>query len=373
MDYATALRQGMPGTPSGPAIRGYFPDGSPIPDLSDMETFGSQGFVEGAKRLLKEEAPTMAGFLAGPAMGAAGRAIAAHPGMSAALLATIGLGAAEAGPKLTRRQQREVEMERQRLEAQANADKMRMEAETEAERQRAANAADIEARKAAQASERAEYDRQVGLAEAARDKELGRVRRFSDTGVGEAFESLGGLAPFLAGIAGGGLSRMATGPGSSMMGKVLKDYVLPVATGTAAGFTAANAPLAYDAFYTDPDNPEKAAYSAYARELPASHPRKQEFSDYAAGLPDKNPIREQASEEFYGDFGPRLGMSLIEGGGGALMGSDAVRAGARRLLGGGAGSGAAETRPHWARQTRNKGQFGPYPENVKARSGRKGR
>jgi hypothetical protein len=367
MDYATALRQGMPGTPSGPAIRGYFPDGSPIPDLSNMETFGSQGFVEGAKRLLKEEAPTMAGFLAGPAMGAAGRAIAAHPGMSAALLGTIGLGAAEAGPKLTRRQQREVEMERQRLEAQANADKMRMEAETEAERQRAANAAEIEARKAAQASERAEYDRQVGLAEAARDKELARVRRFSDTGVGEAFESLGGLAPFLAGIAGGGLSRMATGPGVTTMGKLLKDYVAPVAAGSLAGFTATNAPLAYDAFYTDSDNPEKAAYSAYSRELPQGHPRKQEFSDYAASLPDKNPVREQAGEEFYDEFGKRLGMGIIEGTGGALMGSDAVRAGARRIFGAGGVSNADATLPHWARQTRNKGQFGPYPENVKKR------
>jgi hypothetical protein len=239
-------------------------------------------------------------------------------------------GDSEAGaPRLTKAQRRQMEMDRIRGE-QETAEKLRlMEAETQQAKQRGANDAEL----AALAEKQAEYQRQVKMAEAARDNELSRDRRFSDTGVGKVFQAMGGLAPVAAGLLGGGLSRLATGPGKGLTGQVVKDYALPALTGTAAGFTAANAPLAYDAFYTDPDNPQKAAYQAYSRELPQGHPRKQEFGEFAKGLPDKNPVREQAGKEFYDDFGKRLGMSAIEGGGGALLGSDSVRSVAKALLG----------------------------------------
>jgi hypothetical protein len=104
----------------------------------------------------------------------------------------------------------------------------------------------------AKAKAQEEYDRQVSAAEAARDKELARDRRFSDTEVGKLWDKTGGLAPVLAGTVTGALSRSATGGGSAM-----HNYALPAGLGALAGVGAANVPLAYNTLFTEPDNPQK--------------------------------------------------------------------------------------------------------------------
>ena len=184
-----------------------------------------------------------------------------------------------------------------------------------------------EARLAAEkaAAEQAEYQRSIQRAETMRDTELARDRRFSDTEVGKVFDATGGLAPVAAGVAGGAIGRMAHGPPNSMLSR----FAVPAVEGAGLTFTAANVPLLYNALLTEPDNPEKAGYMAYARELPPGHPRKQEFMDYAQGLPDQNPVREQASREFYDEMPKRAIMSAIEGGLGGLLGANVVNVGSR--------------------------------------------
>lgn len=167
-----------------------------------------------------------------------------------------------------------------------------------------------------------EFDRSVKTAERARDKELGRQRRFSDTEVGKVWDKTAGLMPMVFGAGLGGLSRAASGGGSG-----LKDYGLPAIFGGIAGAASSNIPLAYNAFFTEPDNPERRAYEAYARELPPDHPRKQEWSTYAAGLPEANPVRKAASDELYDPIKAleRMGFGGLEGAGGGLAGADMVR------------------------------------------------
>jgi hypothetical protein len=300
-----------------------------------------------------EQLPANAAMMAaGPVLGGVGRAVMAAPRVAAGVLGTTGLltSTTEAGaPKLTKAQRRQMEMERMRLEAEGQAATQRMQAETEALKARGANDAEIAAQRQKQEAEQHEYVAAVRRAEMARDNELGRERRFSDTTVGKTMDAMGGLAPAAAGLLVGAATRGASGPGG-----IVKNYIAPAAAGALGGITAANVPLAYDTLYTDPDNPEKAAYGAYARELPPGHPRKQEFGNYAASLPGKNPVREHAAEEFYdpSKIAERATLGGIEGIGGGLVGADAVRIGGRfrdyfrgapNAMQGGAGSPSAPT------------------------------
>ena len=173
-------------------------------------------------------------------------------------------------------------------------------------------------------SRQQEYDRAVSKAEMARDHELARDRRFSDTEVGKIWDKTGGLAPLAAGALTGAMSRTATGGGNPL----LYNYALPAGLGTMAGASAANVPLAYNALFTEPDNPQKRAYEAYARELPPAHPRRGEFEAYAQGLPEANPVRTSAAKEFYDPvkLAERLGMGGAEGFLGGMIGGDIPRA-----------------------------------------------
>jgi hypothetical protein len=193
-------------------------------------------------------------------------------------------------------------------------------ADAEARAKERTLAAESEAAK--KASERAEFDRAVGTAERARDTEMSRSRRFSDTEVGKVWDKTGGFAPALIGAGLGGLSRAATGGGSN-----LYNYGLPAALGGIGGAAASNLPLAYNAFLTEPDNPERRAYEAYARELPPNHPRKQEWADYARTLPEANPVRATAAAELYDPVkaAERVTYGAIEGVGGGLAGADLMR------------------------------------------------
>lgn len=231
-----------------------------------------------------------------------------------ALLAQIRDLQTKASANVPGRSRKESEAIRERYQQQAaeavNAFNAAVAADAEAERDR----------------EKGNYDTAVGRANSVLEKELGRDRRFSDTNVGQIFEKMGGLAPVAAGLAGGFVSRAATGPGKTTLERIANDYLLPIGEGAALGFTAANVPLLYNGFYTEPDNPQKRAYEGYARELPPDHPRKREMTDYAASLPEANPVRESALSEFYGEMGKRALSSGIEGAGGALFGSGLWRA-----------------------------------------------
>jgi hypothetical protein len=229
--------------------------------------------------------------------------------------------------ELTRRQKREMEMRRQEEDTKVQAEIRKIEAQGKASAQLEAEKMRIEAEAAAKASKRGEYDRAVQNAESVRDKELARVRRFSDTEFGKVYDKTGGALPFLAALGGGALHRAARGGSASIMDK----YILPAAEGTGLAITANSIPLAYDAFLTDADNPTKSAFSAYSRELPPEHPRKGEFADYASSLPDRNPVRAAASEEFYDEFWPRVGISAMEGIPAALTGANLDRIRGRAL------------------------------------------
>lgn len=200
-----------------------------------------------------------------------------------------------------------------------------------------------------QSRERAEYDRRVANAERIRDEELGRARRFQDTNVGKVFDATGGYAPLVAGVAAGGLSRLATG-GSRPS---LYNYALPAAEGGAAGALTYNIPLAYDAFLTPVENPERRAYSAFARELPMNHPEREQWTNYAAGLPEANPVRRNASQEFYdpGRMAERMIVGAGEGILGGIAGSSAIRTGARILPGGRPPAGPSPSSPGPSPQT----------------------
>lgn len=242
---------------------------------------------------------------------------------------TAGLGMAEAlrrdlgleffgdtnAQSLTRKQKREMEMERQRQDAQAKADIQRIEAEArakaglEVEKDRiAAEAARRAAEAKIEATKRAEYDRAVIKAEASRDKEMGRITRFSDTETGKVYRKVG-AAPYLAALGMGALGR-SVAKGSGPMAK----WGFPALEGTGGAFTATNWPLLSDGYFgTDSDNPEKAAYKAYARDLPAGHPEKESAATYATGLPDVHPIRSTAQKDLWDGFLGRLGSSVLEG------------------------------------------------------------
>lgn len=170
--------------------------------------------------------------------------------------------------------------------------------------------------------EREEYGRSVRNAESARNTELARERRFSETNTGRLFEETGGLAPMAMSMPFGMLSRAASGGGSRV-----KDYLMPALAGGGAGITAANVPLAYDSLYTEAENPQRRAYEAYARELPPTHPRRQEWMDYARSLPEENPIRREASRQLYDPMllAKRTGLGAVEGVLGGLGGAELWR------------------------------------------------
>jgi hypothetical protein len=184
------------------------------------------------------------------------------------------------------------------------------------------NAARVGTESNAAAQKQGEFDRAVKNAEALRDKEFARDKRFSDTVTGQVYDKTGGIAPGLIAALTGGLSRSATGGGSGPISSGAYNYGLPAALGVGAGVAGANLPLAYNALYTEPDNPRKRGYEAYAENLPPDHPRKAEFEAYARGLPKENQVREAASTELYDPqkFKERAILGAIEGVTGGLLG-----------------------------------------------------
>lgn len=165
----------------------------------------------------------------------------------------------------------------------------------------------------------AAYDAATADATAARNKELGRVRRFSDTAFGQVYDKTGGAAAMAAAMLGGAMHNMKFGSDGA-----LNKLVLPALEGTGLAYSANTLPLAYDAFLTPADNPEKTAAATYGRLLPEGHPDKAKATAYGSDptVPDVNPVRVAASKEFYDQFLERLGISAIEGIPSALTGAN---------------------------------------------------
>jgi hypothetical protein len=222
---------------------------------------------------------------------------------------------------LTRKQTREQEMRDREAARQREAEANRIRLESEARRAEADAAAVREAEAERKRKEQEEYNRAIGFAETARDSELERRHSFEDTNVGKIYRETGGAAPFLLAAGLGGFARAGLG------GNALGKYVVPAAEGALTGTIGTGLPLVYDAYMTPAQNPEKAAYQAYARELPPSHPRKQEFTDYARSLPEENPVRPLAREELRSPS--RMAISALEGAGSGVSGATVVNAFAR--------------------------------------------
>jgi hypothetical protein len=285
----------------------------------------------------------LADFLAGPSIPNAtnlGVELGTTAMRPAAVLGSVGAGygaaalkdlgafdmEAQAQQKLNRKQRQELEIERQREE---RASRLRREE------------ADAEAKRKLETSQKTagqeEYNRAVERSEAAYKREMDRDWRFDESNVGQVWRGTGGLGPALVGFGLGKLSRAATGPGETTLGKVVKDYVAPTTAGAVGGGISANLPLVGEALYAPAYNPKKAAYEARAEELPSNHPRRNEYIEYAKSLPEKNPVRTNASDEFYdtAKLKERMGIGALEGASGGLAASDLINALAR--LGRGAG------------------------------------
>jgi hypothetical protein len=204
---------------------------------------------------------------------------------------------------------------------------------------------DARNKEAAGRAERQEYDEAVDYAGKVRDDALAKDFRFQDTELGKTWNEISGVAPFGAAFGAGALTRLGTGPGQSFAGKVVKDYALPIVSGTGAAFAAQNVPL-FANMGAPANNPQKEAFLAYARELPQGHPRKQEMMDYAQRLPDENPVQSEAYDQFNEGLGKRLGVAALEGLTFGKLGASAVNVGGRayraatgQASGGGASGG----------------------------------
>lgn len=185
------------------------------------------------------------------------------------------------------------------------------------------------------AANQQEYDRAVRGAESAlAEARRARIPPFRETNVGQLYEMTGGVTPAVAGFGASALARL-----------VGRGRPEAVAEGVLAGAVTPNAPLVYDMLTQPTYNPERAMYSAYARDLPPEHPRRQEWTNYAQRLPEENPVRRQASDEFYDLWraAERTGMGALEGLAAGFPGanlaeggrwiSDSIRSGLGRVPG----------------------------------------
>lgn len=172
------------------------------------------------------------------------------------------------------------------------------------------------------ATERADKNLEVAKQSA---KERAASRNFSNTAVGQLYDKAGVVSPLLATTFLGAAAKV---PRNAEPG--LGTYL----GGAGLGVMGANYPYLHNmiAQGQEPLNPEKVAYSDYARDLPPEHPRREEWKNYASSLPDENPVATQAHNAMWSPLAlaERTGLGVIEGlsgvhGGKILM--DAVKSG----------------------------------------------
>ena len=199
----------------------------------------------------------------------------------------------------------------------------------------------------------------VQRAIAARDQILAeRPKKFSETRTGQVYDELGMVAPMIPAAIGGGLAASglrAAGAGH----KAVTGTSMGV--GGLAGGLAGNWPIGHELMSAPSFNPEKRAYQAGAREMPASDSRQAEWRNYAQGLPDDNPERAQAMNQLLNIplTVKRSAFPIAEGvlaGWGAADLPGAVG----RLIGRGTGSAPGNTAGH----TTGQGGGGGGPQNL---------
>lgn len=278
--------------------------------------------------------PTMRGVQAGMGALAAGYGIAGGRDMG---LFDIGAQAQALTPDQQKRRQ-ELQRRVDRANWRTGTERRQIEGELNTLRE-----IEAEYAKRQNAGAQEEYSRAVKTAETARDDALARDRRFSETEMGKIWDTTGGWGPMAAGAGLGALSR-AVNRGSGAMA----DYVAPGLIGGVTGAAANNIPLAYNAFMTEPDNPQKVAYESYARELPDNHPERQKWQDYASSLPAENPVRRAAAEELYDPTkaAERMFFGAVEGAAGGIAGSELARLPGRMIEGAARVPGRAATAYH---------------------------
>lgn len=203
-------------------------------------------------------------------------------------------------------------------EEEAGSKRRAREAQEAADRQAAADkkAADLKAYTGA--TERADANLEAAKQGA---KERAAGRSFSNTAVGQLYDKAGIVSPLIAAMGFGAAARV---PGE----KYAEKAVLPL---TVAGGVATNYPYMhnYVAAAQEPLNPEKVAYSDYARDLPPEHPRREEWKTYANGLPDENPLLTQNRKAFFDPVGGpiRTAVGAFEGWSGGHLGRILAEAG----------------------------------------------
>lgn len=308
---AKAVENPSMGNITGAAANTALTLGRPVAAMGALAT--GTGIMVG-KEVLKEVGRALA-------PGEAGAADAPLPGLSPEQMKIYKKAGAGSGTR-----KRLEEISAAFVRDQQAGEQARLNAETQAriesEKQRAAN--DEALRASAEAQKQEEYNRSVTTAEAARDAELGRVKRFSNLNNDwkDLYDQLGGEAgaPFSVGAIEGLATRAALGPSAGPAQKIVKDWVIPTIVGGAGGFATANAPTAYNYFANDADNPMKSAMQTYGFNLPEGHPKKQEALDAARDMPDANPVRTEAAKDYFDHMGERAIIGGIEGAAGAKFG-----------------------------------------------------
>ena len=265
--------------------------------------------------------PTMRGLKAAGVIGTAGLGLAGASDMGlfdgAANAQSIKQDRAAAERAKAEAALRKAEAEGKAATLRAEVEAAQRAVETEAKRK----AEELAAQKAS--ADLAEYKNAVRRADLAKNEILAdKPIKFKDTAAGELFDKLGVIAPGVVGAGTGAATR--GGLRAAGVGNKLGLIGGPILTGVLSGAAAANWPLGHELLVQPPENLEKKAYEAYARELPPTHPRKQEWTNYAERLPQANRAREVASKEFYNyeKLAERSAIGAVEGGLGGLMGAE---------------------------------------------------
>lgn len=104
------------------------------------------------------------------------------------------------------------------------------------------------------------------------------------------------------------------------VGNSLSPYAIPAAIGGIEGAGIANIPDEWNASLP-PENPERKAYEAYLKELPANHPDYERAKRIYDSLPQTNPTRDAAISYFSdpGKFVPKTLIGALQGAGGGAL------------------------------------------------------
>jgi hypothetical protein len=160
----------------------------------------------------------------------------------------------------------------------------------------------------------AEYAQKTQEANTVKNEIKAKDVRFADTPFGQWHQENASWLPFALAAGGGAASRMMTGPAKDASEKALKDWIMPIFTGSTAAFGPGyNAAEMYDSSVPGALNPEREAYLKYDYLLPDGHPDKGKAKEYALEQEEINPVKTAAADSFSENWKKRAAMSLFEG------------------------------------------------------------